>query len=290
VAGSEALRFHLADTVTVNNDRFIRNVAEGGLSSRFPLDSNFTGLFSSTTRWSWGEVITKRSFFNTIQNVTSLGFSNIRQTGPGYYEQAGFSFTPFYHYHNWKGEIDPTPPKTSSNPNPRPLPPEKRYRMYQNFGLTLTGRLPWLIPSHVVPGLTTNLPLSLGTTLFPDADTFWSLQCSIPVVALEIQRGVPLGLFFRRIALVAQYKRSYIALMGNESFDFFRFREVFANVGSHTDVVNVFTAMGVAEFGINTGVLTAVSLEISAGLQMVVDKDTGSNPPYEPYFSVRLKY
>jgi len=185
-------------------------------------------------------------FNHIIQDTLQLSFSNLRKTGKGHFEQFGVTVTPFFQY--YRG-----PELFGQDPN-----------FYINLGLASSLTLPRLLPFSNPRGLTANLPITVGFSLFPQKDYFDYYYFSTVFLGTEIQWGIPgANLFLRRFSIQGRYTRYY--KYNTPSHGWLQLSSLWDKIDTMHFTDKAVLSL-VPEIGINTGALTYVGIELSLDL------------------------
>ncbi|MCR5317680.1 MAG: hypothetical protein K6E22_05570 [Treponema sp.] len=197
--------------------------------------SDNAGIFASTKMGDSDN----QSLFN-MQNALSLEYSNIHQTGSGYWNRSGFSFKTVYanKYLRIKDE-------NSSYSNSQLFP-------------SATIRIGNLIPIDCRQGLTYNLPVGASASLCYNATSLFKFSAEAVLFASEIQKGISaVPLYFKRFSITGGYAMRIAHLNGN--MEIFRITEALKEADSDLMEDAVYLTASFYQM-INTGVLASPSI------------------------------
>jgi len=200
------------------------------------------------------------------QNQFSAGYTNIHKTGPGTYEEGGFSVSASY----LASYISNAGDALSWN------------NFYQNISPEIIVKLPWLLPYICSYGYTYNFPIKIESALFSSKSAFLSNTGNVILFASEIQKAVPFLtlLYISRYRLSAEYTGEF-KYTGSQSWDFLNTPELMKQMCAGD--MNYYDSAGlqaVVTMIPNFGVFAAYSssINLSAELKYRIHKTVSQNP------------
>lgn len=197
--------------------------------------SENAGIFASTKMGDSDN----QSLFN-MQNALSLEYSNIHQTGSGYWNRSGFSFKTVY-----------------ANKYLRNKDEDSSYSNSQLFpsATILIGNL---IPIDCRQGLTYNLPVGASASLCYNATSLFKFSAEAVLFASEIQKGISaFPLYFKRFSITGGYAMRIAHLNGN--MEIFRIADALKEADRDLMEDAVYLTASFYQM-INTGVLASPSI------------------------------
>ncbi|MCK9171163.1 MAG: hypothetical protein M0P01_12185 [Treponema sp.] len=199
-------------------------------------------------------------------NEFSAGYTNIHKTGPGTYEQGGFSVTASYHtsYTAVAGNV----PSWNN--------------LYQNISPDLVVKLPFLLPYVCLCGYTYNFPFKIESSLFPVESVFLNNTGTIILFAGEVQKAVPFCtlLYISRYRFSAEYTGAFKYNDGS-SWDFFNTPGLTEQMFSgNMNYYDSFGLQAVLTMIPNIGYLASAntSFNLSAELKYRIRRTVSQNP------------
>ncbi len=200
------------------------------------------------------------------RNKFSAGYTNVHKTGPGTYEQGGFSVAASYLV-SYTAAADDEPSWNN---------------IYQDVSSDIIIKSPFLLPYICSYGYTYNFPFRIESSLFPAESTFLSSSGTVVLFAGEVQKAVPFFtlLYMSRYRFSAEYTGAF-KYDGSGSWDFFSTPELvnrlFAGGMDYYDSVGLQAVLTmVPNYG---GLATsAFSFNFGAELKYRIRRTAGQNP------------
>lgn len=129
------------------------------------------------------------------ENHFAAGYTNIHRTGPGTYEQGGFSVSAIY-LASYASEAGAEPSWNN---------------FYQNISPEVVIKSPCLLPYYCSNGYTYNFPFKIETSLFTSKSTFLNNTETVVLFAGEVQKAIPFFtlLYISRYRLSAEYTGAF---------------------------------------------------------------------------------
>jgi len=223
-------------------------------------------IYNPLSAFGWLESSDMTALF-VGENHFSAGYTNIHRTGPGTYEQGGFSVSAAYlaSYDSESG-ADPS----WSN-------------FYQNLSPEIIIKSPCLLPYICSYGYTYNFPFKIESALFPSESTFLNNTETVVLFAGEVQKAVPFFtlLYISRYRLSAEYTGAF--KYAGKSWDFLNTPELvnqlFAGDMDYSDSVGLQAVLTMIP---NFGVFASytASFNLSAELKYRIRRTDIQTPFY----------
>lgn len=200
------------------------------------------------------------------KNRFSAGYTTVHKTGPGTFEQGGFSVTASYlaSYTSAAGD------SLSWN------------NFYQNISPEVIIKSPYLLPYICSYGYTYNFPFTLESSLFPAESTFLGGTGTVVLFAGEVQKAVPFFtlLYISRYRFSAEYTGVF-KYDGSGSWDFFStsglMRQLWGGGMDYYDSVGLSAVLTlIPNFGFLAS--ASASFNLSAEMEYRIRRTAGQNP------------